>query len=98
MFLKVATEMPFPEDTMKERTVPIEKVPLEDAPRTRGGGPPRGAPTHAALSVEDARRSRPPTASCSRLVGPAEGPVADWLRRWAEVMLLSLASRAPGKP
>ena len=68
-------------------------------PRELGAvGPREEHPPHAALSVEDARRSRPPRAGCSRLGGPAGGPVADWLRRRAEVMLLSLASRAPGKP
>lgn len=46
MFLKVATEMPSPEDAMREKTVPSgERAPLEDAQRTRGAETPRGKPT-----------------------------------------------------
>ncbi|KAF6333331.1 hypothetical protein mRhiFer1_008108 [Rhinolophus ferrumequinum] len=99
VLLKIATEMPFPEDAM-QKTVVLWKAPLKDAqelgmvgPREEGPLPP-----HAPLPAEDALRSRHPSAGCSQPVGPARGPAADWLRRRAEVMLLSLAPWATGKP
>lgn len=94
MFLEVATEVPFPEDAMK-KMVALGRVPLEDA-RVLGTvvffeeSPPH---PHAPLPAEDA-----PSAGCSPPVGPAGGPTADWLRRRAEVMLLSLVPQAPGNP
>lgn len=99
--LKVSTEMPCPEDAMRQRTGVMERVASEDAPRTQGGG---SAAAHAASSAEDAQRSHPPPTPPPqrrrRLLAtrPGRGPAADWLRRRAEVMLLSPASRAPAEP
>lgn len=94
MFLKVATEVPFPEDAMK-KTVTLGRAPLEDARELGTVVPCEGSPPHlhAPLPAEDA-----PSAGCSPPVGPGGGPTADWLRRRAEVMLLSLVPQAPGNP
>lgn len=45
MFVKVKTEIPFPEDAMKGNTVPPGSAPVEDAPTARGGGARRAEPT-----------------------------------------------------
>lgn len=75
-------------------------------PEARGGGPAaaRAAPprprTHpegrAALAPRSPRPAASPAAP-GRSLGPA-GAAADWLRRRAEVMLLSPACRAPAEP
>lgn len=99
--LKVSTEMPCPEDAVRERAGLLERAASAGAPRARAGGP---AAAHAAPSAEDARRGRPAPAPRSVAGGswplsrPGRGPAADWLRRRAEVMLLSPASRAPAEP
>lgn len=60
--------------------------------RTRGAEAPYGP--HG--PVAEARGGRRPSARCP--ARQAAGPAADWLRRRAEVMLLSVAPPAPGKP
>lgn len=80
---------------------PLWGGPPVKMPENSGPGGPREEsppPPHASLPEEDAARSRHLSTGCSRRVGSARGPAADWLRRRAEVMLLSLAPRAPGKP
>lgn len=77
MSLKVATEMPFPEDAMK-KTVALWRAPLRDDARERQTVGPREEsppPPHAPLPAEDARRSRHPSAGCSQPLGRAGDPL-----------------------
>lgn len=50
VFVKVATETPFPEDAMKGKAVPPGRAPVEDALTTWGGGARRAEPPAPAPS------------------------------------------------
>lgn len=71
-----------------------DEGPLAEDTRTRGAGTPTartGLWQKPSAGVGRAPGARPAGQE-------AAGPAADWLRRWAEVMLLSVAPPAPGKP